>query len=77
MTPLEPKGPNAEQIKVWNESGIAYYFAHKDAINAERAPLTRRPIERSAAGMRAGIWLRFRRPDDGAGAKDWCEPSVL
>jgi trans-aconitate methyltransferase len=55
MTPLEPKGPNAEQIKFWNEAGIAYYFAHKDAIKAERAPLTRRLIERAtpAAAERA------------------------
>ncbi len=55
MTPLEPTGPNAEQIKFWNESGIAYYFAHKDAINAERAPLTRRLVDRAApaAGERA------------------------
>ena len=37
--PLEPKGPNAGQIRFWNEAGIAYYFSHRDAIRAERAPL--------------------------------------
>lgn len=52
--PLEPKGPNAEQIKFWN-GGIAYYFTHKDAIRAAHAPLTRRIIDRAApaAGERA------------------------
>ena len=47
MTPLEPKGPNAEQIKFWN-AGSAYYFTHKDSVRAAHAPLTRRLIERAA-----------------------------
>ncbi len=47
MTPLEPKGPNAEQIKFWN-AGTAYYFTHKDAIREAHALLTRRLIERAA-----------------------------
>ena len=47
-TPLKPQGPNAGQIKFWNEAGPSFYFAHKDAIRAEREPLTRRLIERAA-----------------------------
>jgi SAM-dependent methyltransferase len=50
MTPLEPVGPNAEQIKAWN-SGALYYFTHKDAIKAERGQFTRRLIERVTPAM--------------------------
>ena len=50
MTPLEPKGPNAEQIKFWNTAGVTYYIAHKDAFQAERLPLTRRLVECAAPG---------------------------
>jgi len=50
MTPLEPKGPNAEQIKYWN-AGSAYYFTHKDAIRAAHPPITRRLIDRAAAAI--------------------------
>ena len=47
MTPLEPKGPNAEQIKFWN-AGTAYYLTHREAIARAHAPLARRLIERVA-----------------------------
>ena len=43
------QGPERRQIKFWNEAGIAYYFSHREAIRAERAPLTRRLIEKAAA----------------------------
>ena len=53
--PLEPKGPNAGQIRFWNEAGIAYYFCTRDAIRAKHAPLTRRLIKKAAVA--STVWI--------------------
>jgi SAM-dependent methyltransferase len=48
---LEPSGPNAEQIRYWNETGSKWVRLH-DRIDAQIASLGRRAMER--AGIAAG-----------------------
>ncbi len=54
MSSLQPEGPNAEQIKFWNETRGGTWVAQHDAINAQIAPLGRLAMERAsvAAGER-------------------------
>jgi len=38
-TTARTQRPERRAVRFWNEAGIAYYFSHRDAIRAERAPL--------------------------------------
>jgi SAM-dependent methyltransferase len=52
MAALEATGPNAEQIKYWNEVSGPKWVALYDLVNAQIAPLGIRAMERAA--LRAG-----------------------
>src|SRR5437667_9101391 len=54
MATLEPAGPNAEQIKYWNETAGPKWIAFQKLLDAQLEPLGRRTMDRAriAAGER-------------------------
>jgi SAM-dependent methyltransferase len=50
MPGLEPTGPNAEQIKYWNEIAGPKWVALHDIVDALIAPFGRRTMDRAAIG---------------------------
>lgn len=52
MKRLADAGPNAEQIRYWNEQGGPRWVAHADRIDAHIGPLGRLALER--AGIEPG-----------------------
>lgn len=51
MTALSADGPNAEQIKFWNETRGATWVAQHDAIDVQIAPLGRRAMDRATIAV--------------------------
>ena len=47
MTPIEPSGPNAEQIQHWNETSGPKWVAFHDLIDTQILPLGLRTMERA------------------------------
>src|SRR5205807_2691320 len=54
MAILEPAGPNAEQIRYWNETAGPKWIAFQKLLDAQLGPLGRRTMDRAeiAAGDR-------------------------
>src|SRR5256885_17038752 len=54
MAILEPAGPNAEQIRYWNETAGPKWIAFQKLLDAQLGPLGRRTMDRAriAAGER-------------------------
>src|SRR5207253_3329110 len=47
MATLEPAGPNAEQIRYWNETAGPKWIAFQRLLDAQLAPLGRRTMDRA------------------------------
>src|SRR5712691_2460294 len=48
MPALEPTGPNAEQIRYWNEAAGPRWVAVEQMVDTQIAPLGRRAMDRAA-----------------------------
>ena len=51
MSALEFSGPNAEQIRYWNEQRARSWVEQQELIDAQLAPLGRRAMERAAVAL--------------------------
>src|SRR5437870_6417393 len=47
MATLEPAGPNAEQLRYWNETAGPKWVAFQRLLDAPLGPLGRRPMDRA------------------------------